>query len=158
MVLALVVVACATPHGVPDAQAPHETPSRPSPEGRTVRTALVAMDLCFHWGGEVGGDMGPEREADIRAGFDRDCPAAVDAALKAWRQYPHNPRLREALAEFIDHIALSGIVGTDRLTADPALVALYCDWVERQSPDAYVSEYTVDRLCPPGSAGPPADG
>ena len=61
-------------------------------ERKIVSDAIEAIEMCYHWAGEVGeGDE--ERQKQIAHGFERDCPVATSKALNAYSKYPNNGEL-----------------------------------------------------------------
>lgn len=61
-------------------------------ERKIVSDAIEAIEMCYHWAGEVGeGDQ--ERQKRIAHGFERDCPVATSKARNAYSKYPNNGEL-----------------------------------------------------------------
>ena len=96
----------------PDSIAAPGAENRPGPPARapdtvtadsavSVAEASTAIDLCYHWAGEVG-DQSEERNRQITAGIERDCPEAERKARRAYSLSPKSPALAAKLLELID--------------------------------------------------------
>jgi len=83
--------------GRADAPAPLQTAA----EQRVITDTAAAIDACYHWGGEEG-DQSAERNKEIDAGIERDCPLAEKLARQAYKQYPKNSALASKILELID--------------------------------------------------------
>jgi hypothetical protein len=58
-----------------------------------------AFELCEHWGGEEPYDAA--READIVAGFDRDCAAALELARESYWTSPQDPVIAAIVVDLL---------------------------------------------------------
>ena len=72
-----------------------------STEEKIVGEALSAIDLCLHWGGEIG-DQSEERNNQIAEGVERDCPEAKKKTTIAYKRFPNNEDLAEQILELHD--------------------------------------------------------
>lgn len=75
---------------------------------KVIDEAIRAAEACTHWAGEVG-DQTPERNKQIEAGIDRDCPPAIKLVTAALKKFPNEVRIIEVALEmhYTGHLELS---------------------------------------------------
>jgi hypothetical protein len=77
-------------------------------DAKIVDEAIRGAEACTHWAGEVG-DQTPERNKQIEAGIDRNCPPATKLVTAALKKFPNEARIVEVALEMHDagHMELS---------------------------------------------------
>jgi len=66
-----------------------------------ISDAIDAIEMCYHWAGEVGeGDK--QRQEQIARGFEKDCPIAKEKAKQAYQKNPNNSELIFYIFELMD--------------------------------------------------------
>ena len=75
----------------------------PAAEIEKIRAGVLdAFEACHHWGGEEPYDE--ERAAQIRAGYERDCPAAFAEARAAFAALPEDPKVAAIIVDLEDYV------------------------------------------------------
>lgn len=85
-------------------------------ERKLINKAIVAMENCLHWGGEIG-DQSAARTKQILIAEKRDCAQAKLSAKQAYDKYPNNMSLASQLVRYI---------AEDRFVVNKAELKLIC--------------------------------
>lgn len=104
----LIVILLVTGHGCANADSNDARKSSADDDAKIIIEAIRAAEACTHWAGEVG-DQTPERNKQIEAGIDRDCPPATKLVTAALKKFPNEVRIIEVALEMHDtgHMELS---------------------------------------------------
>ncbi len=131
---------------------------KPAAEIEKIRTDLgEAFESCHHWGGEEPYDE--ERAAQIRTGYERDCPVAFAAARAAFAALPDDPKVAAIIVDLEDYVGPHAFEG-QRVAGDAPTKKRLCANAARfySDPEAREIRFTgyFEAFCPSEAAGLPA--
>jgi hypothetical protein len=124
---------------------------------RTRRALGEAVEACEHWGGEEPYDE--ERAADIMAGFERDCPAALELARESYWTSPSDPVIAAMVTDLLGY--LGPLAEAEEPWSRPSTKQEICDIADffyRAMTKYYPrSRVYFEDACPAGAAAFPKE-